>query len=65
MASITYLMRGADREYFDLWERAGANVERAGDLLDDLLAGLPDAGLMQDTTPPAAIRGKGLLRSCD
>ena len=33
MASITDLICGADREYFDLLERAGANVERAGDLL--------------------------------
>jgi hypothetical protein len=33
MASIINLIRGTDREYFDLFERAGANVARAGELL--------------------------------
>ena len=49
MASITNLIRGTDREYFDLFERAGANVERAGGLLDEMLAGFPDSqGLAHD-----------------
>jgi uncharacterized protein len=49
MASITNLIRGTGREYFDLFERAGANVERAGELLDEMLAGFPDThGLAQD-----------------
>lgn len=49
MASISRLMRGAGREYFDLFERAGANVERAGGLLDEMLAGFPDSqGLAQE-----------------
>jgi hypothetical protein len=49
MASITNLIRGTDREYFDLFERAGANVERAGALLDEMLAGFPDSqGLAHD-----------------
>ena len=49
MASISNLIRGTDREYFDLFERAGANVERAGDLLDEMLAGFPDShGLAND-----------------
>jgi hypothetical protein len=49
MASIANLIRGTDREYFDLFERAGANVERAGALLDEMLAGFPDSqGLAHD-----------------
>src|SRR5436305_1127518 len=49
MASISNLIRGTDREYFDLFERAGANVERAGDLLDEMLAAFPDShGLAND-----------------
>jgi uncharacterized protein len=49
MASITNLIRGTGREYFDLFERAGANVARAGELLDEMLAGFPDThGLAQD-----------------
>ena len=49
MASITNLIRGTGREYFDLFERAGANVRRAGELLDEMLDGFPDSsGLAQD-----------------
>jgi uncharacterized protein len=49
MASITNLIRGTGREYFDLFERAGANVARAGELLDEMLAGFPESqGLAQD-----------------
>jgi uncharacterized protein len=49
MASFANLMRGTDGEYFDLFERAGANVERAGMLLDEMLGGFPDTqGLAQD-----------------
>jgi predicted phosphate transport protein (TIGR00153 family) len=49
MASITNLIRGTGREYFDLFERAGANVARAGDLLDEMLGGFPESqGLAQD-----------------
>jgi hypothetical protein len=49
MASITNLIRGTGREYFDLFERAGANVARAGDLLDEMLDGFPETqGLAQD-----------------
>ncbi len=48
MASITNLIRGTGREYFDLFERAGANVARAGELLGDMLAGFPESqGLAQ------------------
>lgn len=49
MPSITTLIRGTGREYFDLFERAGANVERAGGLLDEMLAEFPDGeGLAED-----------------
>ena len=49
MASITSLIRGTGREYFDLFERAGANVARAGGLLDEMLGGFPEShGLAQD-----------------
>jgi hypothetical protein len=49
MASITNLIRGTGREYFELFERAGANVARAGKLLEAMLAGFPDThGLAQD-----------------
>ena len=43
MASITNLIRGSGREYFELFERAGANVARTGELLDEMLAGFPDS----------------------
>jgi predicted phosphate transport protein (TIGR00153 family) len=42
MASITDLLRGTDREFFDLFERAGANIVRAAELLDEMLAGYPE-----------------------
>jgi uncharacterized protein len=42
MASITNLIRGTGSEYFVLFERAGANVARAGELLEEMLAGFPD-----------------------
>jgi hypothetical protein len=45
---MTNLICGPDRESFDL-EWAGANVEGAGDLLDEMLAGFPGTwGLTQD-----------------
>ena len=44
MASITNLIRGTDREYFDLFERAGANVARAGELLDEIVASVAHCG---------------------
>ncbi len=48
MASIADLMRGTGREFFDLFEQAGANVVRAAELLDEMLGGFPDSqGLAQ------------------
>jgi predicted phosphate transport protein (TIGR00153 family) len=46
MASIGQLLRGSDREFFDLFERAGANALRAATLLDELLAGYPESQLL-------------------
>ena len=49
MASIANLLRGTDREFFDLFERAGANIVRAAELLDEMLARYPESqGLAQD-----------------
>jgi predicted phosphate transport protein (TIGR00153 family) len=42
MASIIDLFRGTDREYFDLFDRAGANAVRAAELLNEMLATFPD-----------------------
>ena len=46
MASITNLIRGSGREYFELFEQAGTNVKRAGALLDEMLAGFPDTQVL-------------------
>jgi predicted phosphate transport protein (TIGR00153 family) len=43
MTSFGDLLRGSDREYFDLFDRAGANIARAGQLLDEMLAGFPES----------------------
>ncbi len=43
MASIANLLRGNDREFFDLFERAGANIVHAADLLDEMLASYPES----------------------
>src|SRR6478736_2753067 len=46
MASIGQLLRGSDNAFFDLFERAGANVIRAAELLDELLSGFPDSQIL-------------------
>ncbi len=43
MASIANLLRGSEREFFDLFERAGANIVRAAALLDEMLARYPES----------------------
>jgi predicted phosphate transport protein (TIGR00153 family) len=43
VASITNLLRGTDREFFDLFERAGANIVHAAELLDEMLASYPES----------------------
>jgi predicted phosphate transport protein (TIGR00153 family) len=40
--SIGQLLRGSDHEIFDLFERAGANIVRAAELLDEMLSGFPE-----------------------
>jgi predicted phosphate transport protein (TIGR00153 family) len=42
MSSIAKFLRGSDREYFDLFERAGANIEDATRLLEEMLAEYPE-----------------------
>src|ERR1700752_4987552 len=46
MASIGQLLRGSDNAFFDLFERAGANVVRAAELLDELLSDFPESQLL-------------------
>jgi predicted phosphate transport protein (TIGR00153 family) len=49
MASIANFLRGSDREFFDLFERAGANIERTAQLLDEMLEEYPERrGLAQE-----------------
>jgi uncharacterized protein len=49
VASIANLLRGSDREFFDLFERAGENIVRAAELLDEMLARYPEtADLARD-----------------
>ena len=55
VASIANLLRGSDREFFDLFERAGANIVRAAELLDEMLARYPEtAYLARATSWPAS-----------
>ena len=49
MASIAGFLRGSDREFFDLFEQAGQNIVRSGQLLDEMLAEFPEKrALAQD-----------------
>ncbi len=46
MTGLARILRGTDDEFFDLFDRAGQNVARAGELIKRLLADYPDsAGL--------------------
>ncbi|HLY48047.1 MAG TPA: DUF47 family protein [Solirubrobacteraceae bacterium] len=42
MSSIAKFLRGSDREYFDLFERAGTNIEDSARLLEEMLAEYPE-----------------------
>jgi predicted phosphate transport protein (TIGR00153 family) len=42
MARLSQLFAPRDREFFDLFEEAGANILRAADLLDRMLRNYPD-----------------------
>jgi predicted phosphate transport protein (TIGR00153 family) len=49
MASIRGLLRGPESEFFDLFERAGANIQTAAGLLEEMLREYPEqAGLARD-----------------
>jgi predicted phosphate transport protein (TIGR00153 family) len=43
VASIANLLRGSEREFFDLFERAGVNIVHAAELLDEMLASYPES----------------------
>ena len=43
MASLTNLLRANDRELFELFDRDGANMVRATQLLDEMLRNFPDS----------------------
>ena len=60
MPSIGQLLRGSDREFFDLFERAGANAVRAATLLDELLAGFPETQLLAATSWSASRRATSI-----
>jgi predicted phosphate transport protein (TIGR00153 family) len=42
MPHLRNLLRGTDREFFDLFEQAGTNIVRAADLLDQMLGAYPE-----------------------
>jgi uncharacterized protein len=42
LGALGGLLRARDREFFDLFERAAANVVRAAELLEEMLVGFPD-----------------------
>jgi len=42
VASIANLLRSDERAFFDLFERAGENIVRAAELLDEMLARYPE-----------------------
>jgi predicted phosphate transport protein (TIGR00153 family) len=49
MSRLSDLFSRRDQEFFDLFERAGQNIVRAADLLDQMLSNFPDrADLAQD-----------------
>jgi len=49
MGTLSRLLAPREREFFDLFEEAGANIARAGDLIDRLLREWPEQGnLMRD-----------------
>ena len=49
MSRLSQVFVPKEREFFDLFEEAGANILRAADLLDQMLRGFPEnAGLARD-----------------
>jgi uncharacterized protein Yka (UPF0111/DUF47 family) len=43
VAAVSRMLRGGDAEFFDLFERAGANAVRAAELLEEMLSGFPES----------------------
>jgi hypothetical protein len=43
VAALSKVLRGGDGEFFDLFERAGANAVRAAELLEEMLSGFPES----------------------
>ena len=49
MARLSRLLAPKEREFFDLFDDAGRNIERSGRLIDEIFAAWPDPGdLMQE-----------------
>ncbi|HEY0516576.1 MAG TPA: DUF47 family protein [Solirubrobacteraceae bacterium] len=46
MANLARILRSSDNEFFDLFDEAGRNIARAGDLIEKLLAGYPESAGM-------------------
>ena len=62
VASIANLLRGSDREFFDLFERAGANIVRAAELLDEWGAATPTLVILADEEAAAGKSFRNLAR---
>ncbi len=43
MAALARILRGSDDEFFDLFDEAGRNIARAGELLEQMLAAYPES----------------------
>jgi predicted phosphate transport protein (TIGR00153 family) len=44
LKAVSNLLKGTDHEFFDLFDRAAANVAHAAELLHEMLVGFPDTG---------------------
>jgi uncharacterized protein len=43
MAAIARILRGSDDEFFDLFDEAGRNIARAGELIEQMLESYPES----------------------
>jgi hypothetical protein len=57
MPSLAQILAPNEREYFALFERAGANLVRAAGLLEEMLAGYPDQRELAGAFAPVASAG--------
>jgi predicted phosphate transport protein (TIGR00153 family) len=46
LGSVEHLLRGSDHEFFDLFERAAANLVRAAELLEEMLTNFPESRVL-------------------